>query len=327
MNRILTQEEIDRLVQSLENPENESGADEELTPEDVKAYDFRNPTKLSKEQLQLLQQTCSRFFHHIATFFSAKTRRIIEVKLDSIDELPYQDFVRSIPLPCLLVTLGMANTNGICVLHIDLPVAYVFYDILCGGAGKQGVASRNTEPTDVELRVIRRIMQDALQQTITLAGENTSLALDMRSIETSPHNIQGLAINDTAVLASCTISVGDISGGIYLAIPFENLKPMLGDLALSSARHSPGNRKPTVNSSQIMDAPVRYQVVLAEIELTVNDLLELQTGDLISLDVKPGDPIDVVLGGRPRFQGTPGVHGDHLAVRISGKVEPHRRSS
>jgi flagellar motor switch protein FliM len=68
--------------------------------------------------------------------------------------------------------------------------------------------------------------------------------------------------------------------------------------------------------SRIEKTYARISVVLGHAHLTTRELLQMREGDVIPLDVRHTDPLELRVEDLPKFLVRPGRLGKHLAVRV-----------
>ena len=105
----LSQAEVESLLNNLESagprsensPSGSAGASSATTRvrERVLPYDFRRPERVGKEQMRALQSLHEGFGRNFGAEISALLRSIVEVKLVSVDQLTYSEFVFSLENP------------------------------------------------------------------------------------------------------------------------------------------------------------------------------------------------------------------------------------
>ncbi|HNW93261.1 MAG TPA: flagellar motor switch protein FliM, partial [bacterium] len=175
MTELLSQDEIDSLLNAISSGESveppaaggggaagpaaRSGAPGKQPK--VKLYDFRRPDKFSKDQIRTLQMINETFARLTTTSLSAQLRTMVHVHVASVDQLTYEEFMKSIPNPTTIAIASMAPLEGNCVLEVDPSIAFTIIDRLFGGKGWSSNLSR--ELTDIEQSVIERIIHRMLQ--------------------------------------------------------------------------------------------------------------------------------------------------------------------
>jgi flagellar motor switch protein FliN/FliY len=75
----------------------------------------------------------------------------------------------------------------------------------------------------------------------------------------------------------------------------------------------------------LLDVPLRVSVELGRTRLRVQELLDLAPGSVIDLERLAGEPVDVLVNGRPIAMGEIVVSRDRYAVRIVSIRSPTER--
>ena len=136
MGDILSQSEIDALLSALSSGEVTAEKLEEEDVRVVKIYDFKHPDRFSKDQTRTLQMLHDHFSRLLSTSMSAFLRNIAEVRLVSVDQLSYNEFIRSIANPTCISLLKMTPLEGNALLEISPNLSFTIIDRLMGGSGK-----------------------------------------------------------------------------------------------------------------------------------------------------------------------------------------------
>ena len=157
MTEVLSQEEIDQLLTAINAGDTEP---EDIRPaadtRKIKIYDFKRPDKFSKEQIRTISMMHDAFARLTTTVLSAQLRSMIHVHVASVDQLTYEEFIRSIPTPTTLAIINMDPLKGNAILEIDPAVTFSIIDRLFGGTG-EGTKSQH-ELTDIETSVMEGII-------------------------------------------------------------------------------------------------------------------------------------------------------------------------
>src|SRR4030043_2414081 len=219
MTEILSQDEIDSLLTAISTGEidtTEYTANQDQRK--VKIYDFRRPDKFSQDQIRTLQMMHETFARLTTTSLSANLRALVSVHVASVDQLTYEEFVRSIPNPTTLAVINMDPLKGNSVLEIDPSITFTIIDKLFGGIGESSRITR--ELTDIELSV----MEGIIVRILGNLREAWSNVIDLRprlgNLETNPQFAQIVPPNDMVVLITLETKVGDVEGMPNLCIPY-----------------------------------------------------------------------------------------------------------
>ncbi len=135
MHDILSQEEIDMLIRAAGQPDHE--LEEDAAAEEEPLYDFSKPNKFSKEHLRALHRIHDQFSRTYSGLMSAKLRNSLELRVHSIEQLAFGDFVSSLPNPSVLSVFHVQPPlEGYAVLQFTPDIAFLLHDRLCGGDGQ-----------------------------------------------------------------------------------------------------------------------------------------------------------------------------------------------
>jgi flagellar motor switch protein FliM len=165
----------------------------------VTPYDFKRPERVGKEQMRALQSLHESFGRNFGAAVSALLRTIVEVKLTSVDQLTYSEFIFSLENPTCFNLLRAAPLEGNLILDFSPAIMFPIIDrLLGGGAGSSAVARRPL--TEIELRLVSRITHIFLKE-LAAAWENVlALTLEVERVESNPQLVQIVPPNEVVVL-------------------------------------------------------------------------------------------------------------------------------
>jgi len=257
------------------------------------------------------------------TSLSAQLRAMVSVHVSSVDQLTYDEFVRSIPNPTTLAIVNMDPLKGSAILEIDPSITFTIIDRLFGGKGEPLKISR--ELTDIEMAV----MEGIIVRILGNLRESWSNVIDLRprlgNIETNPQFAQIVPPNDMVVLITFETKVAEAEGMLNLCIPYITIEPIIGKLSAQYWYSSVKRGQTMEYASLIKDRlSIVYLPVICEIgtsEITLRDLLNLQKGDVIKLNTRISEDFILKVGNRKKFKCRPGTLGKRIAVQIGEKLE------
>ncbi|KNZ70876.1 flagellar motor switch protein FliM [Thermincola ferriacetica] len=326
MSEILSQEEIDALLGALSAGEVGGSSETQSKKEDhkkIRVYDFKRPNKFSKEQIHTLQAIHENFARLLSTFLSAHLRTVVTMNVHSVEQITYDEFIRSLPNPTLLNIFMMEPLAGNAILEVNPNVTFTILDRLFGGPGQAPEKMRGL--TDIERTVIEKVIIRCLQ-ILKEAWENI-IEFDpkLEVIETNPLFTQIVSPTEMVVLISIHATIGETEGIMNLCIPFIVLEPIISKL---TAHFWFAGTAKTVTAEHIQStqrrlekAKITLSAVLGETTIKLGELLELQPGDVIQLDNRATDELKIMVGERKKFYGRPGTVGSRLAVQITRLVK------
>ena len=325
MNEVLSQEEIDQLLMAISSGETETD-DYKLVSDTrkIKIYDFKRPDKFSKEQIRTVSIMHETFARLTTTSLSAQLRSLVHVHVASVDQLTYEEFIRSIPTPTTLAVINMDPLKGNAVLEIDPSITFSMIDRLFGGTGQGTKVQRDL--TDIE----QSVMDGIIVRILANMREAWTQVIDLRprlgQIETNPQFAQIVPPSEMVVLVTLETKVGDEEGMMNFCIPYITIEPIISKLSsqfwFSSVRRSSTTQYLGVLKEKLSTVDMDVVAEIGSINLPIRDVLSLRTGDIIRLsNTRVGDPLTLSVGNRQKFLCQPGVIGKKMAVQVIGKIK------
>lgn len=293
--------------------------------EKVIPYDFKRPERVGKEQIRALQSMHEGFSRNFAVGLSALLRSIAEVKLTSVDQLTYSEFIFSLENPSCFNLLRAEPLEGNLILDINPSILYPIIDRLLGG-GKEASQAARRPLTEIELRLVRRIT-DLFLSELRSAWENViELELSVDRVESNPQLVQIVPPNEVVILISFELTLGDLRGMLNLCIPYNTIERVSNKLTSNTWVSTPG--KDTSPDSQesikhrLRRSLVEVVVELAKTNISTGDLLGLRVGDIIATEQDANDPLSVTIEGVPTYYARPGSVKGHKAFQVEKSTPP-----
>jgi flagellar motor switch protein FliM len=329
MSDTLSQAEVEHLLSAIERGDGavDPAATESFRPrEKVTIYDFKRPERVGKEQMRALQTMHEGFGRNFGAALSALLRTMVEVKLTSVDQLTYSEFVFSLENPTCFNLISAAPLEGQLILDINPSILFPMIDRLLGGSTSSALPARRPL-TEIELRLVARITALFLKE-MQHAWENVlKLELTVDRVESNPQLVQIIPANEVIVLISFELTVGETRGMMNLCIPFNTIERISGKLTANSwvsyAKRPPTMQSMQRVSNQIAEAPVEVVVELATTRITTSDMLGLRVGDVIASEKDIRESLLVYVEGMPKFLASPGKYKGRKAIQIRTGYVPH----
>ncbi|MFV1963857.1 MAG: flagellar motor switch protein FliM [Pirellulaceae bacterium] len=330
---VLSQHEVESLLSAMDSagtPQNPRvKAARRANPvqprEKVAPYDFKRPDRVGKEQMRALQSLHEGFGRNFGAAVSALLRTIVEVKLTSVDQLTYSEFVFSLENPTCFNLLRADPLEGNLILDINPTILYPIIDRLLGGGKDNGPHARRPL-TEIELRLVSRITQLFLVELQKAWANVLDLDLAVERVESNPQLVQIVSPNEVVVLVSFELTLNDVRGMMNLCIPFNAIERFSSTL---TANTWVGYRRGGANaetqktiSRQLEGALVELVVTLAETRITTADLIGLRVGDIITTDKDVRAPLEVGVQGSKKFLASPGSLKGQKAIQIQDPMKP-----
>lgn len=338
---MLSQEEIDKLLSSLSVDAEDSGGigtslgvldmpdesamDSRLSDKlSYKLYNFRRPDKFSKDHLRALQTIHESFCRQISLVLTTYLRASVSLDVVSVDQLTYEEFVRSMPSPMTVSILEMQPLPGQTLLGFGFEVTSAIIDRMLGGKGNPD--GRPRELTDIEQALIKRVIERTLSTLEEAWQSMMDVQVFMVGMEESYNMIQVVTPGEIVALVTFEIKIANKDSGlISLCIPYPVVEEVIDQLSAQrifrgqQMESSPAEQDRLLNKLHYAKVPV--QVHLAGTQVRVSDLLALRVGDVIRMDRRAEEPLLMSVNNKAKFYCRPGTFRNHLAVTITEDVD------
>ncbi|NMO96166.1 flagellar motor switch protein FliM [Paenibacillus lemnae] len=316
---VLSQNEIDALLAALSS--GEMDADElkkEDTQKKVRSYDFKRAVRFSKDHIRSLTRIHENFARYLTTYFSAQLRTFVQISVVQVEQLPYDEFIRSIPKMTVLNIFEAEPLVGRMVLEVHPNIAYAMLDRLLGGTGS--TPSKIVSMTEIETIIMERIFSRAFESLQEAWKTVMDISPRLEALETNPQFMQIVSPNETIALISLSTKIGDTTGMINLCIPHVVLEPIMSKLSVhqwfTSEKKARDPEEMDALKARVSKAKLPIIAELGESQITISEFLGLSTGDVITLNKPVHDGLSIKVGDKLKFVGSPGTLKDRIAVQI-----------
>jgi flagellar motor switch protein FliM len=295
----------------------------------IEPYDWRRPNKFGREHVRALSVAHDVFARRMSTMMGSVLRALVQVEPVSIDQMTYDDYVRSLPNPNISALLPLSPLPGGALLEMNVGLALQMVDRMLGG---KGLPVELRRPTDLELPLVRdlvmvgvRALDEALRPVLAVTPE-------LGVLETNPAMVSVTAPSDMVLLLSFRMSIaqGELTEGLLtLCYPSATLAPALEQLAMAGGAAGelpPGTDQVSDVSDRIAayleDLTVQLSVRLTDSSVRAGDLLSLVVGDVLRLDHRVGRPAVAKVGDTDVLVGHLGRRGRRLALQVLAPIPP-----
>lgn len=316
---ILSQNEIDALLSALSSGEMDA---EELKKEEehqkVTIYDFKRALRFSKDQIRGIARIHENFARLLTTFFSGKLRTYVNISVASVDQVPYEEFIRSIPKMTILNVYSVEPLEGRLLMEVCPNIAYSMMDRILGGKGT------SETPVDSMTEIETLILTQLFEQSVSNLKEAwaTMIEIDpiLEEFEINPQFLQMVSPNETVVVVSLNTQIGEISGMINICIPHIILEPIIPKLSAHYWMETGTKERDPEAYNQLQhhlqEVLVDTKALLGETTITLGELMHLQKNDVISLDQSIHKPLNMVVNNEPKMLVQPGTVKNKVSVQV-----------
>ena len=283
-------------------------------------FDFRRPSKFSRDHVRALQIVHETFARHFSTVLATTLRAIGQVSLTSIEQLTYDEYVRALPNPSYLIIMSLHPLPGAALFQLPLPIAFAAVDRLLGGTGESPSPDRPL--TEIEANLMRSLVDRALRELEYAYESVMRVEAEIIQHEFNPQFAQIAAPSDMVLAATFEVRIGEKRGSSTLCIPHNMLQPVLEAIASQQLFSDRAQLHPEHWVRMLEDAiervPVDVSVVFDTVSLTSNEVVGLQVGDIVPLEHPVDMPLTVEVDGIPCYYAVTGRRSKRLACLVVG---------
>lgn len=322
---VLSQSEIDALLSALSTGEmNADDIKKEEELKKVKVYDFKRALRFSKDQIRNLTRLHENFARLLTSFFSAQLRTYVQITVASADQIPYEEFIRSIPKMTILNVIEIPPLDGRILMEINPNIAYSMMDRVMGGRGESINKVENL--TEIEKTIMSSLFERAFENLQEAWASVIEISPSLAEFEVNPQFLQMVSPNETVVVISLNTTIGETSGMINMCIPQNVIDPIVPKLSVHYWMQNNNKKETDIDSSKqlerrLLNASVPIVAELGYSEITIEDFLSLEIGDVIELDNRVEDLIKVKVDNTPKFLAQPGKQAKKMAIQVFNTIE------
>jgi len=323
--KILSQDEIDALLSTV------SAGDEigtQLAASDdllrsVVAYDFKHPNRVSKDQIRTLENLHDNFAGHLGSTLSTIQRAMVDTELVSVDQITYSEFIMSLVNPSNTFTVSVEPLEGMCLIDFNPTLAFIFIDRMFGGVGRFLEAER--ELTGIERTILTKIAVSVFAELEKTWSSVIRLQIRQVSLESNPQFVQIVPPGETVIVISMQVKMLGNSGLLTICYPYVTLESVMKDLVgkswVDQSKKGDAARDRVTNTENLQEVMTDVTAQLGTTEITVRDFVNLKVGDVIQLDQRVTQPLEMYVRGARKYVARPGIVGKKTGLQVIGPAE------
>ena len=319
MGEVLSQDEIDNLLKALSTGELDADEMKNTDERQVKDYDFARPAKFSKEHLRTLEIIFEHFGRLLATNLPAYLRKSVSVDVVNSEVVIYSEFSNALSNPVLLGVVGMDPLMGNVIMEMASNLGFAIVDRLLGGVGNS--LEKERDFSEIELSILERVFTICVNLLHEPWENVVEITPRQNRIETNTQFAQIITPSETIAIVTINLKIGDVEGLMNICLPYTTLEPVMDKLNtkywFSTMKEKDSNSYEAAIENIIDNALIPMKAVLGTSKINVQDFVNLQLGDIIRLDRKVDDELEVYVGNIKKFKALPGYSDNKYAVRVT----------
>jgi flagellar motor switch protein FliM len=280
-------------------------------------FDFRRPDRIPKSQLSAIHFLPEQFVRAVMSSLTVFLRSYVSGNLIGVEQLPYAEFVDSLPSPTCMVYMAMQPYDGYSVLEINPSLIAPILELVLGGNSKNN-GRLDREITEVEESMMESVFRVIVHDLVETWKPMVPVSFAIDGIETKPQRSSRISRNEAVVAITMELHIADRVGMVNLVIPSITLKLMHQRSDQHGAVHKCGSHETEMairrrmSRELLLDADCELQGV----RIRLRELQALKVGDVISLGIAADSPVTMTVAGKPKFKAAITPIGSRMAVTI-----------
>ena len=319
MGEVLSQEEIDNLLQALSTGEIDAEQIQDSDEKQVKDYDFKRPAKFSKEHLRTLEIIFEHYGRLLSTNLPVYLRKNVQVSVNSSETVTFSEFTNALSNPVILSILNFSPLTGSIIMELSPNLGFAIIDRMLGGQGEP--LERTRDFSEIEMTILEKILVICMQLLREPWKNVIEISPILERIETNPQFAQIISPSDMMAIVTLNIKIGEVAGLMNICLPYFTLENIMDKLNtkywFSTMQDNNDEDYQEHIEALIKRVDIPVKAILGHSSISVIDFMNLQLGDIIRLDSSVDSELTVYVGNIKKFTAVPGSSKDKYAIQIT----------
>lgn len=318
---ILSQDEVDALLNGLGDGEVETSSRQEDDSGAPRDYDFGNEERIIRGRMPTLEMINERFGRYLRISLFDMLRRSAEISVSGIQVMKFSEYMHTLFVPTSLNLIHLHPLRGTGLIVLEPKLVFTILDNYFGGEGRFQARIEGREFTATELRVIRMVLNLCFTDLTEAWSPVMEVDFEFVSHEVNPQFANIVSPSEVVVISTFHVELDGGGGDIHLTFPYSMLEPIreLLDTGLQSDRTADDGRWSKAMREELMVADVEIWAKLAETSLTLAQIHKLKTGDIIPIEMPKN--VVAMVEDVPMFRASYGEHNEKAALKIAEAIE------
>ncbi len=322
MSQVLSQDEIDSLLQGVDEVEVETETDQPLDDDEFQAYDLTSQERIIRGRMPTLEIINQRFARVFRTSLSTLLHKVIDVTPLVSDMMKFGEFLKTVPVPASIHLFKMEPLRGMALMIVESKLVFSLIDMFFGGGGRDSVKVEGRDFTAIEERVVRKVVEAALACMEDAWSPIEDIRFSFVRSEMNPQFVTIVPPSDVVILSTFTLEMDEFSGSITVCIPYSLVEPLRNKLytGFQSERLEVDVAWLRRLVSRLLATDVGLSATLGNAEITGRQLLELKVGDIVPLRQDATELAQVQIEQRLKFRAVVGTSKGSKAVMLKQRL-------
>jgi len=320
---LLSQDEIDALLHGVDDVDD---VDEPIDndTEGAVSFDFSSQDRIVRGRMPTLELINERFARHMRISLFNMLRKTAEVSINGVQMMKFGEYQNTLYVPTSLNMVRFRPLKGTALITMEARLVFILVENFFGGDGRFHAKIEGREFTPTERRIIQLLLKIVFEDYKEAWSPVMGVEFEYLDSEVNPSMANIVSPTEVIVVSSFHIEVDGGGGDFHVVMPYSMVEPIreLLDAGVQSDKMETDVRWSSALREEIMDCPVNFRVNLLEKDISLRDLMELQPGDVIPIEMP--EHATMFIEDLPTYRVKMGRSEDKMAVQISEEIErPH----
>ncbi|UXI00576.1 flagellar motor switch protein FliM [Photobacterium sp. TY1-4] len=319
MSDLLTQDEIDALLHGVDDVEDDDGGGQ--SEAGVVQFDFSSQDRIVRGRMPTLELINERFARHMRISLFNMLRKTAEVSINGVQMIKFGEYQNTLYVPTSLNMVRFRPLKGTALITMEARLVFILVENFFGGDGRFHAKIEGREFTPTERRIVQMLLKLVFEDYREAWSPVMGVEFEYLDSEVNPTMANIVSPTEVIVVSSFHIEVDGGGGDFHVVMPYSMVEPIreLLDAGVQSDKMDTDVRWSKALRDEIMDVPVNLRAKLLDVELSLRDLMELQPGDVIPIDMP--EAATVFVEDLPTYRAKMGKSGDNVALKITEKLK------
>ncbi|BAK81036.1 flagellar motor switch protein FliM [Candidatus Arthromitus sp. SFB-rat-Yit] len=315
---VLSQEEIDKLLNSIES-EGTSYNKPNILQKNVKKYDFKRPQKFTKDHMKSLSIIHENFTQYLSSYFVSVFGVQVKIEIMSTEQITFHEFVFSMPNPTTIISFEMPPLFGNIFMGLESSLSVLLLNSLLGSNDRKNLGIMR-EFSDIDKKILTQVSNEILNIIRVSWDDIISVEPKFVNLETNPSTVQSMGPNEPILFVTFKIEIEGAAYFMYICLPYISIEK-IGDklnrdyLVKTNTEEEVEIIKKSIRK-ELNSVNIELEAILDRKFISIQDFLSLQPNDIIILNKKCNSPVEIYIEERLIFNGVLGLVGENKGVKI-----------
>ena len=318
MGSVLSQEEVDALLQGVASDDvaGEKDDEEEYDPEEIVSFDLTAQDRIIRGRMPTLEIIHDRFVRLFRLTLSNALRRVVDINVRSTELIKFGEFIKTLPVPTSMNLFRMTPLRGNAMMVFETRLVFTLVEMFFGGGGDMETKAEGRDFTEIESRMIKRVIISGLEDLQTSWRPVFPAQVNYVRSEVNPQFVSIVPHSEIVVVVTFDIEIGRAPMSIIVCVPYSMIEPIRTRLnaGFQSEQDEKDNTWSNRFKQNLQKVDVELIAKLGEMNISVRDFLNLQKNDVLYLEHETKSPISIEVNGVKKFTGFQGAYKGHKAI-------------